>query len=239
MALLPGTPIITKASLAAGCALAAVVIAGCGGGGTSSGSGGGSFFNGVSGSPSAGSSAGAGTGSTGAGTTGPPASATSPAAGGSTSPASPVGPVRLAARLGISPARLKALANQYLEIAHSADRRLDVDNDGYGDAQSDNLTLARRFLLSEVSTEKAFDTELARLAFPPLLKVQAQALVQANNQRISLTERQADATTLAAMRAFDSQHSAADAAVERPGRVIRQDLGLPPAATSLSSPTVL
>ncbi len=166
-----------------------------------------------------------------------PGSASSPVASAPAAASGPTGDVtRLAAALGISPAELATLDGQYLGIASPANRRLDVDNDGYTDAEQDNLAKARTFLRSEVATERRFDAELLRITFPTPVEQQVRALVKANTARIALTRSQARATTLSALRAFDAQHKTADAAVEAPVRQIRAELGLPPPATSL--PTV-
>jgi hypothetical protein len=132
----------------------------------------------------------------------------------------------------LSPATQKALAAKYLAIAQPANRSLDAENDGYGDAEHDDLAAARKDLLDEVATEARFDSQLLAIKFPASIEQQVQALVSANKIRIQLTQRQARATTLASLRAFDSQHKAADAAVEAPVRQIRRLLALPPPSTS-------
>jgi hypothetical protein len=132
----------------------------------------------------------------------------------------------------LSPATQKALAAKYLAIAQPANRSLDAENDGYGDAEHDDLAAARKDLLDETATEARFDSQLLAIRFPASIEQQVQALVSANKIRIQLTQRQARATTLASLRAFDSQHKAADAAVEAPVRQIRRLLALPPPATS-------
>ena len=132
----------------------------------------------------------------------------------------------------LSPATQKALAAKYLAIAEPANHSLDVANDGYGDAEHDDLAQARKDLLDETATENRFDAQLLAIRFPAQIERQVQALVRANKLRVQLTQRQARATTLASIRVFDSQHKAADAAVEAPVRQIRRLLGLPPPATS-------
>jgi hypothetical protein len=132
----------------------------------------------------------------------------------------------------LSPANQKALAAKYLAIAQPANHSLDTENDGYGDAEHDDLAAARKDLLDEVATESRFDAQLLAIKFPAAVEQQVQALVSANKIRIKLTQRQARATTLASLRAFDSQHKAADAAVEAPVRQIRLLLALPPPSTS-------
>lgn len=132
----------------------------------------------------------------------------------------------------LSPAVQKALAAKYLAIAQPANHSLDVENDGYSDAEHVDLAQARKDLLDEAATEARFDAQLLAIRFPAPVQEQVQALVSANKIRIQLTQRQAQAATLASLRAFDSQHKAADAAVEAPVRQIRRLLGLPPPSTS-------
>jgi hypothetical protein len=137
-----------------------------------------------------------------------------------------------AATATLSPAVARALAARYLAIAQPANHSLDVENDGYGDDEHDDLAGARRDLLDEIATETQFDRQLLAIPFPSPIEQQVQSLVTANQARIALTQRQAAATTLAALRAFDSQHKASDAAVEAPVRQLRRLLGLPPPAAS-------
>jgi hypothetical protein len=137
-----------------------------------------------------------------------------------------------AASTVLSAAARKALAARYLAIAQPANKSLDTENDGYGDAEHDNLAAARTDLLDEVATEARFDAQLLAIKVPAVIEQQVRALVSANQVRIRLTQRQARATTLASLRAFDSQHKASDAAVEVPVREIRHLLALPPPSTS-------
>jgi hypothetical protein len=124
------------------------------------------------------------------------------------------------------------MAQEYLKIARPANKRLDTENDGYEDAEHDNLGRAVADLRAETATERHFDRQLLRLKFPSCIAMTARGLVRANNRRIALTRRQAGAMSLAALRAFDHRHKAADAAVEDQVRLIRQFLRLPPPATS-------
>jgi hypothetical protein len=132
----------------------------------------------------------------------------------------------------LSSADLRALASRYLVIATPANHRLDVEVDGYLDAEHTSLAMARADLRAEIVTERRFDAQLLRIHFPPWIATTARALVHANSARIALTERQARATSLAAMRAFDRRHDGANAALETQVRLIRQFLGLPPPETS-------
>jgi hypothetical protein len=153
-----------------------------------------------------------------------PATAASSGAGQASPPAGSV--------TALSPATQKALAAKYLAVAQPANHSLDAENDGYGDAEHDDLAAARKDLLDEAATEARFDSQLLAIKFPAAIEQQVQTLVSANKIRIQLTQRQARATTLASLRAFDSQHKAADAAVEAPVRQIRRLLALPPPSTS-------
>jgi hypothetical protein len=132
----------------------------------------------------------------------------------------------------VSRADLKILAARYLVIARPANHRLDVEVDGYGDAEHDDLATAEKDLREETATERQFDAELLRIRFPSWIAMTAQALVRANDRRIALTERQARSASLASLRSDDHRHEAADAAVETQARQIRLFLGLPPPATS-------
>jgi hypothetical protein len=120
------------------------------------------------------------------------------------------------------------LAAAYLAIALPANRRLDKENDSYKDSEHDNFVIAKRDLRGEAATERNFDGKLMKIDFPAEVAEIAWTLVQVNNRRIALTERQSHAATLAKLRSFDRRHKAADAAVEVQVRIIRQDLGLPP-----------
>jgi hypothetical protein len=122
----------------------------------------------------------------------------------------------------------KRLAVAYLKIARPANRRLDKENDSYEDSEHDNFVIAKRDLRGEVAIERDFDAKLPKIDFPADVAEIAWDLVQANNHRIALTERQAHAGTIATLRSFDQRHKASDAAVEVQVRIIREDLGLPP-----------
>ena len=125
-----------------------------------------------------------------------------------------------------------SLAGQYLAVANPANHRLDVEVDGYTDAQHDNLAEARADLRAEVATEEWFDTHLAAIKFPPHIAAISRALIRINEQRAGMTALQAQSASLTQMRSFDSQHAEADATVEREVKLIRQALNLPPPDTN-------
>lgn len=124
-----------------------------------------------------------------------------------------------------------SLASQYLAVANPADHRLDVEVDGYTDAQHDDLAEARADLRAEVATEKWFDTHLAAIKFPPHIAAISRALILINEQRAGMTTLQAQSNSLTQMRSFNRQHAEADTAVEREVKLIRQALNLPPPDT--------
>jgi hypothetical protein len=132
----------------------------------------------------------------------------------------------------VSPADRHALAEQYLKIAKPANHLLDVDNDGYGDNEHDDLAAARQDLRGEIATERMFDRQLLAIRFPEPVETVVRRLVTTNNARIALTSRQARSTSLAQLRSFDKRHAAADAGLEDEVRVIRVLLRLPPPSTS-------
>lgn len=131
-----------------------------------------------------------------------------------------------------APPSVASLAARYLRLARPANHRLDVEVGGYRDAERHDLTRARADLRAQAATERRFDAGLLSLPFPGLIARTARALVRANQARIALTERQAQAGTLAGMRRLDGRHRAADRAVEAQVRLIRVLLGLPPPSTS-------
>jgi hypothetical protein len=153
-------------------------------------------------------------------------------AGGEAAGASQPGTAASSAPAQLSRAELNTMAARYLAIARPANRRLDVAFDGYSDAAHESLARARRDLRLEAATERRFDSQLLAIAFPSWIALTARALVSVNQRRIALTEHQAGAPTLTAMRALEYRHRAANAAVEAQVRLIRQFLGLPPPSTS-------
>lgn len=133
---------------------------------------------------------------------------------------------------GISGAELRGLARQYLKIATPANHLLDVENDGYGDNEHDNLAAARKDLLGEIATEHTFDRQILAIRFPAAIEAVARKLVTSNNARVALTAQQARSTSLAQLRSFDKRHAAANAGLEDEVRQIRVLLRLPPPSTS-------
>jgi len=133
---------------------------------------------------------------------------------------------------GVGGDRMKRLAADYLAIALPANRRLDHEVDAYKDHAHDSLTVAESALRAEAATERQFDQLLLRIPFPAAIAATAHDLVRVNQDRIGLTERQAQVATIASLLSFTIAHKAADAVVEVQVRIIRRELGLPPPENS-------
>lgn len=126
----------------------------------------------------------------------------------------------------------KALGAAYMAIALPANHRLDKEVDSYNDHARDDLAIAEADLCGEAATERWFDRQLLKIAFPSAIAATARALVRVNDQRIALTTEQARAMTISELLAFNTRHRAADAAVEVQVRILRRQLGLPPPGNS-------
>jgi hypothetical protein len=122
----------------------------------------------------------------------------------------------------------KQFAAAYLMIAVPANHQLDHEVDGYDDHAHHNLAAAESALRAEAATERRFDNSLLKIRFPHRIAVTALALVRHNQQRIDLTQLQAQSATYASLLSFTGAHKAADAGVEAQVRIIRRELGLPP-----------
>ena len=134
------------------------------------------------------------------------------------------------------PTRLRQFNRQlqanYTSIEAPSDRALAAEVTTYTKNEHSSLPAARKALQKEVATELAFNNQVAELPFPPDAAIISDQLVQANQKRSQLIQRQAQAPTLARMRAMDGAHQAADNAVEVQVRALRSALGLPPQATN-------
>jgi hypothetical protein len=137
-----------------------------------------------------------------------------------------------AAQATLAPAQRAALADRYLAIAVPANHRLDHEVEGFADHERSDLAAAEADLRAEAATERGFDRRLAAIPFPPGIAAMARALIQANQSRVALTDRQARSASLARLHSFAAQRRAADAAVEFGARLIRRALALPPPSES-------
>jgi hypothetical protein len=137
-----------------------------------------------------------------------------------------------AAHAALAPSRRAALADLYLAIAVPANHRVDHEVEGFADHERSELAAAEADLRAEAATERWFDRRLAAIPFPPGIAAMARALIQANQSRAALTDRQARSASLARLHSFAARRRAADAAVEFGARLIRRALALPPPSES-------
>jgi hypothetical protein len=125
-----------------------------------------------------------------------------------------------------------ALGARYLAIAVAGNRRLETDFDRLDGRDRANLAAARADLRDIAATERLFDRRLASIVFPPATETAARLLVVVNESRARLTMEAAGAASLRQLQAYRRQLTAANGPVEDVVRVIRIQLGLPPAETS-------
>jgi hypothetical protein len=95
-----------------------------------------------------------------------------------------------------------------------------------------NRTAARADLQDAAATERVFDQQLARIAFPAETEMIARLLVMSNQTRSGLTAAAAGSMSLSQLHALERQLAAANGPVEEAVIVIRSQLGLPPPDTS-------
>jgi hypothetical protein len=119
------------------------------------------------------------------------------------------------------------LNSQYKAIANPAIQQINADVALYSANETLNLTAAEAALSAQVTAMNGFDKSLARFPFPPSVAPKAEALMRAVSAQAKLTAEQARSSSLAQMRSFNSQISAASA-------VVRTDLTL--VLTTLEKP---
>jgi hypothetical protein len=152
----------------------------------------------------------------------------SPAHSASPGPARPA-PVPTALATG---ARRQALAAKYLVIAKAGNHRLDIELGHLEGRDGRNLAAARRDLRAVAATERAFDQQLLRIAFPPATERFARFLYWVNQTRASLTVTAAGASSLPQLRSYERRMTQANEPVEQAVAIIRSQLGLRPPETS-------
>jgi len=126
----------------------------------------------------------------------------------------------------------RILAAQYLAVAEAGNRRLEIDFDGLERHDHSDLARAQGDLRDAAATEHLFDRRVLALTFPPAVERIVRALFWLNEVRAQLTTRAAASRTLAQLRGYEGQLTAANQPVEQAVGTIRKDLGLPPPDTS-------
>src|ERR1700677_2809217 len=122
------------------------------------------------------------------------------------------------------------LASEYMAIMTPATQQLNTDMAAYTASEKHNLAGAEAALTAEVASERALDTSLAAITFPPAIAPIATALIRANQARAALTAEQARSSSLTTLRSFNGRVRVADAAVQTEMKLIRQALDSPPPA---------
>jgi hypothetical protein len=118
------------------------------------------------------------------------------------------------------------LASRYLAIVTSASQQLSAGTAAYNASEGARLGAAEAALTAEVTSEHAFGTSLAGIAFPPAIAPMAKALARANQARAELTAEQARSSSLTRMRSFNHRLQAADATVQTDMNLISKALNI-------------
>jgi hypothetical protein len=139
---------------------------------------------------------------------------------------------RTAGSAPTSAARQRALAEDYVAIADSGNRRLDHDFDPLEDRDANNLTRARADPADAAATERLFDRRLLAIRFPAATEEIARDLYRINQKRGTLTVAAAAATSLSGLHSYEPVLDAANVPVEDAVKAIRRRLGLPPPESS-------
>jgi len=132
----------------------------------------------------------------------------------------------------MQPTLVRTAAAQYMAIARPANHELDHEFDGLKDHEQDNLADAQTDLRAAAATERHFDCQLMAISFPPRTEPIVLMLYRVNQARAALTSTAAGAISLRQLRGYQKRLDEANEPVEDAVRVIRDQLGLPPPATS-------
>jgi hypothetical protein len=131
---------------------------------------------------------------------------------------------------GLQCTTAQMLASQYTAIVNPASQQLSTDAAAYIASEGRDLAAAEAALTAEVASERAFDTSLARMKFPPAITPIVKALVRANQARATLTAEQARSSSLTLMRSFNNRAQLTTDAVETQLNLIHKALDPPPPA---------
>jgi hypothetical protein len=118
-----------------------------------------------------------------------------------------------------------------LTIATVGNRGLDrafhaLDGPDHGD-----LVAARADLHDAAATERLFDRSLLAIVFPSPIEATAYAVVRVNEGRAAFTSKAATSGSLQQLFRYQPQLLAANDVVVQQVRILRTQLGLPPAET--------
>jgi hypothetical protein len=119
------------------------------------------------------------------------------------------------------------LAAEYKAVLDPASQQMVVATAAYTADETRNITAAEAALTSQVTTEQAFDTSLGAITFPPAMTPIAAAIIHADQALATLTAKQAKATSLVRMRAFNARVKADTAAVEAQMALLQKAVDTP------------
>lgn len=129
---------------------------------------------------------------------------------------------------GVQCTTAQMLNRRFLAIMIPARQQLSADQAAYtADVRRGNIAAAQIALMSEVTSEHAFDTSLAHTTFTPAVTAIAKALIRDNEARATLTAKQAQSTSVAQLRSFNRRVDVAGVAVQKDVKLIRKALTSP------------
>jgi hypothetical protein len=129
----------------------------------------------------------------------------------------------------VADAQRRVLAARYLAIATVGNRGLDRAFHGFDGPDNGDLVAARADLHDAAATERLFDRSLLAIVFPSAIEATAHAVVSVNEARAKLTSRATASASLQQLFRYQPQLLAANDAVVQQVRILRTQLGLPPA----------
>jgi hypothetical protein len=136
---------------------------------------------------------------------------------------------------GLAPSGLQCttqpmLAREVMAVVTPATQQLNAETAAYTASENSDITTADAALAAEVTSEHAFDTSLAAIAFPPAIAPVVKAVIRAEQTRARLTAEQAQSSSLPQLRSFNKRSGVATAAVQTEMKFLRKAVDSPPQA---------
>ena len=122
------------------------------------------------------------------------------------------------------------LAREVMAVVTPATQQLNAETSAYTASENSDITTADAALAAEVTSEHAFDTSLAAIAFPPATAPVVKAVIRAEQTRARLTAEQAQSSSLPQLRSFNKRSGVATAAVQTEMKFLRKAVDSPPHA---------
>ena len=136
---------------------------------------------------------------------------------------------------GLAPSGLQCttqpmLAREVMAVMTPATQQLSTETTAYTASENSDITTAEAALAAELTSEHAFDTSLAAIAFPPAITPVVKAVIRAEQARARLTAEQAQSSSLPQLRSFNKRAGIATAAVQAEMKLLRDAVDSPPHA---------